>query len=138
MVELCPDSTDVGSSNLSSRTKFIPGWCNGSHAVLRGRCQKRVSSNLIPGTKIYGFLWRCTGFQPQCSKVRFLLGLPVFASKQTCKGNTPVSSRTGTPINLTWISCMGERPMIVSGVKSYLLQDDMRSTPVSIAHNHTP
>ena len=52
-------------------------------------------------------------------QVRFLYRPASFANKYSCGGNTPVSSWTDNPTNLTWTSWVDERSIAVSGVKCY-------------------
>ena len=73
------------------------------------------------------------------SRVRFLWG-DQFCKQDKRVGVIPLEAlcRDAYPL---WISCIGERPIIVSGVTDYPLRDPecyKQGTPGSIVHNHTP
>ena len=70
------------------------------------------------------------------SKVQFPKALPFLQTSQRA-GVIPLEALC-RDTHLLWTSCTDERSVIVSGVKVYLLQDDIEFYPVSIYHNHTP
>ena len=69
-------------------------------------------------------------------KVQFPKALPFLQTSQRA-GVIPLEA-LGSDADLLWTSCTDERSVIVSGVKVYLLRDDIEFYPVSIYHNHTP
>lgn len=74
--------------------------------------------------------------QTHKSKVQFLKDLPFLQTSQRA-GAIPLEALCRNT-HLLWTSCTDERSVIVSGVKVYLLRDDIEFYPVSIYHNHTP
>lgn len=84
-----------------------------------------------------GGIGRHTALRSQVLRVRVPSRAPFFCKQDKRAGAIPLEA-LGSDADPLWISCTGERPVIVSGVKDNPLWDDIEFYPRSIVHNHTP